>query len=88
MIRRPLALVLAVFAVFLAAAPANAQIFRGFTPRYTTNDNGGITLVGGGISNSFSSSQRARNSQSARPANMEMQPRTISFLNMIGLTSA
>ncbi len=36
-------------AMVLFAAPASAQIVRGFTPRFTTNDRGDITLIGNTI---------------------------------------
>jgi len=49
------------------------------TPLAVSRQNERITLVGGGISSSFSSRERARISQSARPANMEIMPRTVSF---------
>ena len=39
----------ALVALALIAVPASAQIVRGFTPRFTTNDRGDITLIGNTI---------------------------------------
>ncbi|HKQ56778.1 MAG TPA: SdrD B-like domain-containing protein, partial [Candidatus Eisenbacteria bacterium] len=44
--RRIMRLALALLALALPAAPAAAQTVRGFTPRFTTNDRGDITLIG------------------------------------------
>src|ERR1700752_5300975 len=49
-------------------------------PEIARRQNDRITLLGGGIKSSFSSKRRVRISQITRPAHIETQPRTISFL--------
>ena len=64
--RRPVpGLAMVWLALALTAAPASAQIVRSFTPRFTTNDRGDITLIG----NTLMSCGGAGNCTNARNGN-------------------